>query len=287
MNFSRVLALAAVCLGTAPFAAAQMDLTGEWGQKLHEDAVERLAGPDIGDYTGLPINDRARMQADSWDADKWTLEEHQCEPHPADYAVRGPGSMRIWADMDPLTRQITAYHTNIMWMNPERTIYMDGRPHPSAYAPHTWGGFSTGQWIADVLKVETTHLKEGWLRRNGIPRSQKATMVEFFIRHDDYLTVVTIVNDPVFLTEPLVRTSNWILNPGYQPTPSVCIPSHEVDRPPDVVPHHLPGTNQWLNEYAIKHGFPVDAVRGGAETQYPEYQEKLDKMPLPPKPEKE
>jgi hypothetical protein len=111
-------------------------------------------------------------------------------------------------------------------------------------------------------------------------------MTEFFIRHEDYLTVVTIVNDPVFLTEPLIRTSNWILNPGYQPTPSVCVPSHEIDRPPDVVPHHLPGTNPWLNEYAIKHGFPVEALRGGAETQYPEYQEKLATMPLPAKPEK-
>jgi hypothetical protein len=45
---------------------------------MHEDAIERGAGPDIGDYTGLPINDRARMQADSWDATNWTLHEHQC-----------------------------------------------------------------------------------------------------------------------------------------------------------------------------------------------------------------
>ena len=167
---------------------AQMDLSGEWGQKVHEDAPERGAGPDIGDYTGLPINDRARMQADSWDAAKWLLPEHQCEPHPADYSVRGPGSMRIWADIDPLTQQITAWHTAIMWMNPERTIYMDGRAHPAEYAPHTWGGFSTGQWVADMLKVETTHLKEGWLRRNGLPRSEKATMTEYFIRHGDYFT---------------------------------------------------------------------------------------------------
>jgi len=261
---------------------AQMDLSGEWGQKLHEDGPERGAGPEIGDYTGLPINDRARMQADSWDAEKWTQMEHQCEPHPADYAVRGPGSMRIWSDFDPTTQEITAWHTDIMWMNPERTIYLDGRPHPNEFAPHTWEGFSTGAWVADMLKVETTHLKEGWLRRNGLPRSEKATMTEYFIRHGDYLTVVTIVKDPVFLTEPLVRTSNWILNPGYAPTPQSCVPSHQIDRPESWVPHHLPGNNPWLNDYAIKNGFPIGALRGGAETQYPEYQKKLEKMPAPP-----
>jgi hypothetical protein len=269
-------------LGVSAFA--QVDLSGEWGQKVHEDAPERGAGPDIGDYTGLPINDRARMQADAWDAAKWLMPEHQCEPHPADYAVRGPGSMRIWGDIDPLTQQITAWHTAIMWMNPERTIYMDGRPHPPEYAPHTWGGFSTGEWVADMLKVETTHLKEGWLRRNGLPRSEKATMTEYFVRHADYLTVVTVVKDPVFLTEPLIRTSNWILHLGYAPVPQSCVPSTQIDKPEGWVPHHLPGTNTWLNDYAVKNGFPVEAVRGGAETMYPEYQQKLEAMPIPPKP---
>jgi hypothetical protein len=263
---------------------AQVDLSGEWGQKMHEDAPERGAGPEIGNYTGLPINDRARMQADSWDAAKWTQPEHQCEPHPADYAVRGPGSMRIWADLNPLTQEVTAWHTAIMWMNPQRTIYMDGRPHPPEAAPHTWGGFSTGEWVADMLKVETTHLKEGWLRRNGLPRSEKATMTEYFIRHGDYFTVVTIVKDPVFLTEPLVRTSNWILNLGYAPTPQSCVPSREIDRPEEYVAHHLPGANPFLLEFPEKYGIPVAAARGGAETMYPEYQQTLAKLPVSPKP---
>jgi hypothetical protein len=161
---------------------------------------------------------------------------------------------------------------------------MDRRPHPNEYAPHTWEGFSTAAWVADMLKVETSHLKEGWLRRNGLPRSEKATMTEYFLRHGNYLTVVTIVKDPVFLTEPLIRTSGWSLNPGYAPFAQGCVPSKQVDRPESYVPHHLPGTNQWLNEYAIKSGFPVEALRGGAETQYPEYQEKLAKMPVPAKP---
>lgn len=273
----------AVTMAVRP-AIAQLDLSGEWGQKMHEDAPERGAGPWIGDYTGLPINDRARMQADTWDADKWTLMEHQCEPHPADYAPRGPADMRIWADVDPFTQELIAWHTDIMWMNPQRTIYMDGRAHPSEYAPHTWGGFSTGVWVGDMLRVDTDHLKEGWIRRNGLPRSEKATMVEYYIRHGDYMTLVTIVKDPVFLTEPLIRTSNWILNLGYQPFAQSCVPSQEQDHPEGWVPFHLPGTNTFLNEYAIKYGFPTPALRGGAETMYPEYQKKLEAMPLPAKP---
>ncbi len=82
-----------------------------------------------------------------------------------------------------------------------------------------------------MLKVTTTHLKEGWLRRNGVPRSDKATLVEYFIRHGDYLTLVTVVKDPVYLTEPFVRTSNWVADPGFQLSPFSCIPTVEIERP--------------------------------------------------------
>jgi hypothetical protein len=81
----------------------------------------------------MPINEADRMRADSWDSEKWGQLEHECEPHPADYAPRGPGSMRVWADMDPHTMDVTTWHTEVMWIQPERAIYMDGRPRPPAY----------------------------------------------------------------------------------------------------------------------------------------------------------
>jgi hypothetical protein len=264
-------------------AFAQMDLSGGWAQKTHEDAPERGAGPEIGDYTGMPINDEARSRADSWDAQKWEMIEHECEPHPADYAVRGPGSMRITADIRQLDQQVTAWHTQLMWMLPQRTIYMDNRPHPPEYAPHTWQGFSTGEWVADMLKVTTTHMKEGWLRRNGLPRSDKATMTEFYIRHGSYFTVATIVDDPIYLTETFIRTSNWIQTTDLKFAPMNCIPSNEIQHPRGYVAHHLPGENQWLGEYPSKYGIPVEAARGGAETMYPEYLPKMAAMPPPPK----
>jgi hypothetical protein len=279
MILATLLFLAAALMTRS--ACAQVDLSGEWSQPA---APDNTTDPYIGDYTGLPINDAERLRADSWTAEKWDQEEHECEPHPADYAPRAPGGMRIWPELEPLTQEITAWHTTMFFLNAQRTIYMDDRPHPPDYAAHTWEGFSTAKWEGDKLKVTTTHLKEGWIRRNGLARGANAILVEYFIRHGDYLTIVSIVKDPVYLTEPLVRTEHWVLNPGYALAPYTCIPRHEVDKPSGWVPHHLPGTNEWLTEFATMFGIPVEATRGGAETMYPEYLQKLATLPPPPKP---
>ena len=269
---SRVLMLGAVAV--APLLA-QRDLTGEWAPRFHEDQPERIPGPEIGDYLGLPINDAARLRGDSWDASLLTLPEHQCKPHPADYGPRGPANLRFWRDIDTATQQTIAYHTHISWQAPERTIWMDGREHPPEYAPHTWQGFSTGKWDGDILTVTTTHLKIGWIRRNGIPRSEKATVVEHMIRNGDYLTWMVVVNDPVYLTEPFVRTTDFVLDLNQQIAPYPCESVVEVDRPMGKVPHHLPGTNTFLTEFSTKYKLPPQAVRGGAETMYPEYRTKI------------
>ena len=62
-------------------AFAQVDFSGEWAPRFHEDQPERVPGPALGDYLGLPINDAARLRADSWDASMMTLPEWQCRPH--------------------------------------------------------------------------------------------------------------------------------------------------------------------------------------------------------------
>ena len=252
-------------------AFAQLDLSGEWAPRFHEDQPERIPGPEIGDYLGLPINDAARMRGDIWDADLLTLPEHQCKPHPSDYGPRGPANLRLWKEVDTATQQIIAWHTHISWQAVERTIYMDGRPHPPEYAAHTWQGFSTGKWDGDILTVTTTHLKIGWIRRNGIPRSDRATLVEHWIRHGDRLTLVSIVTDPVYLTEPFVRSTDFELDLHQQIDPYPCESVEEVARDKGVVPHHLPGTNPYLAEFATRNKVPQDAARGGAATMYPEY----------------
>jgi glyoxylase-like metal-dependent hydrolase (beta-lactamase superfamily II) len=250
-------------------ALAQIDLSGEWNPVFHEDQPERIPGPEIGDYLGLPITDAARLRAAAWDADILTLPEHQCKPHPADYGPRGPFNLRIWKEVDTPTQQIVAWHTHGSWQAPERTIYMDGRPHPPEYAAHTWQGFSTGKWDGDILTITTTHLKIGWIRRNGIPRSDRAVLTEHWIRHGDHLTWVSIVNDPVYLTEPFVRSTDFEFDPRQQIDPYPCEVVTEVPRPKGEVPNFLPGANPFLNEFAMKHSIPEKAARGGAETMYP------------------
>lgn len=274
-----ILAVAAFAvLACSVPARAQLDPSGEWAPRFDEDFPERIPGPEIGDYLGLPINDAARLRADTWDASLLTLPEHQCMPHPSDYAWRGPANLRIWKEVDRDTQKLVAYHTHISWQAPERTIWMDGRPHPPDYAAHTWQGFSTGKFEGDMLTITTTHLKNGWIRRNGVPRSDRATVTEHLIRHGDYLTVVVIVHDPVYLTEPFVRTTDFVYDARQEIAPYPCETVVEVVRPKGTVPSHLPGKNTFLDEFPERYGLPEQAARGGAETMYPEYRVKLKTM---------
>ena len=265
---------------------AQADIAGQWSARQHEDAPERGGGPSMVEFEGLPINDAARRRGLAWSASLWTVPEHQCIPHPADY---GPNfsQLQIWADLDPFSRQVVAYHTEMSWMNPVRTIWMDNRPRPPSLALHTWQGFSIGKWEGDMLTVETTHLKPAYIRRNGLPRSEKATVREHFIRTGDVLTWVTIVTDPVYLTEPYIKSRNFVLNPGYQMTQYPCSVDVEVVRPDGQIPHYLPGQNPFVNEHAATSRLPAEATLGGAETMYPEFRAKLRNLPnatLPPPP---
>ncbi len=261
-----------------PVFAAQ-DLTGQWQVMYHEDQLERGQGPNIGDYLGIPVNDDGRLHADSWAASLLTLPEWQCVPHPAVYAMRGPGNIDIYNDIDPLTHNVRAI---IIWGTfgqATRTIWMDGRPHPPEYAAHTWAGFSTGKWDGDILTVETTHVKAAYIRRNGMLTTDQVTMTEHFYRHGDLLTDLNIRYEPAYLTEPFVQSEDWVLNPNQNVPRNKCEPVEEIaNRPRGYVPHHLPGTNPDLREFADRFGVPYEATRGGAETMYPEYRKKLKVM---------
>ena len=120
-----------------------------------------------------------------------TLKHHQCDAYVAPYQMRALGNFRVWEDRDPHNMQLVAIHVWAQTTEGFRTIWMDGRPHPPAWAPHTYQGFSTGRFVGNALVVETSHLKQGWLRRNGLPESDQATLVEFFVRHGDRLTDTT------------------------------------------------------------------------------------------------
>jgi glyoxylase-like metal-dependent hydrolase (beta-lactamase superfamily II) len=280
MNLSTAFFFLVIACTAVP-ASAQVDFSGEWAPRFWEDQPERVPGPELGDYLGIPISEAARLRADTWDASIQTLPEWQCRPHSADYIWRGPSNLRISKEVDPVSREITAFHAE--WLRSvDRAIYLDGRPHPPADALHTWAGFSTAKWDGDMLTVTVTHLKEGYLRRNGLPRSDKATLTEHWIRNGDLLTVMTIVNDPVYLTEPFVRTTDYELDLRQNVPPYPCGVVQEVDRKKGEVPSWLPGTNPYTTEFATRHKIAADATRGGADTMYPDFLAKGRTSPIVP-----
>jgi hypothetical protein len=261
-------------------ASAQMNLAGYWNGNFFEDQPDRGAGPEIGDYGGLPINAADRLRAQSWSASLIALPEYQCRVHPADYA-NSFANIRIREEYDEQTEALIAVHLQHFAWQTRRVIWMDGREHPPEYAQHTSMGFSTGEWNGHILTVKTTHLKEGWLRRNGVARSDMATMTEHFSRHDDFLTWTTIVDDPIYFDEPFVRNRDYELSSNGLLGSYPCEPVVEMVRAPTYVPHYLPGENPVLQRYSITHDIPFEAAMGGAETMYPEYRETVRNMTKP------
>jgi hypothetical protein len=163
---------------------------------------------------------------------------------------------------------------------------MDGRPHPGPNAPHTWMGFSTGRYDGDMLIVETTHLKKGWVRRNGLPMSDRARMTEYMVRNGEVMTHIVVLIDPVYLTEPLIKSQEFVRSARELPAGTwlwVCDPVLEIaTREEGDVPAYLPGEHPFKDEYARRHQLPEVGVRGGAETMYPEFQEVMKKSKIPP-----
>ena len=135
-----------------------------------------------------------------------------------------------------------------------------------------------------MLKVTTTQLKAGFIRRNGVPASDRATLTEYFARHASYLTITRIVEDPVYLAEPFISTVTWVHDPQMRLLPS----------PAGVIADEVPGQHQRvraapsagdesraLKEFADKFGLPLEATRGGPESAYPEFQHRVrDARPI-------
>jgi hypothetical protein len=259
-----------------------IDLSGAWTPEPHEESV---GNPAIADYLGVPVTEAARAVGLAWSPSRVTVPEHQCQVHVAPYIMGGPLNLRIWEERDNQSQKLEYIRMYISTYEQNRTIWMDDRPHPPEAAAHTWMGFSTGQWEGNTLTVYTTHMKAGYLRRNGLPESDQATLIEHFMRHGDYLVHVSEVTDPVTLTEPFVRTQifhrvpqegqNWLY-----PCESVV---EIANQPRGAVPNFLPGQNPFIEEFAKKYGIPLAATLGGAETMYPEFERKLKGLASPQK----
>jgi len=252
------------------------DIAGEWRLDQGEDPGQ----PPGADYLGLALNEAGRLRADSTPESYWGTPEYQCRPHSAPHQWRGVGGARILKELDPISRDILGYRVQFM-RSLDRPIYLDDRAHPPAWAPHSWSGFSTAEWEGQTLKITTTHLKDGFLKRGGSQTSDMLTMTEYLTRHDDILTIVQVVDDPIFLDEPYVLSITYSYDPNAGPATENCSgnPYAEnggTDR--HHVPHFLPGQNNAIGEFIkTENWIPFEAIRGGVKTIYPEYRAVLNK----------
>lgn len=217
--------------GQAPSlrAAAPIDLTGYWVSVVTQDWRQRMVTPPRGDYASVPINVAAKRIADMWDPDKPVPADQQCRAYAAPALMRLPTRLRItW--QDDMTLKVEA-DTGAQI----RRFYFGERKGPKS-AP-SWQGDSTAEWetpgggrgapINGSLKVVTTNLRPGLLRKNGVPFSASASMTEYWDlfkeRNGDQVILVTItVTDPTYLREPWITALHFRKEPDgtkWDPTP--------------------------------------------------------------------
>jgi cyclase len=254
-----------------------LDLSGYWVPGDHQDAGLMTAAGELVDYGGIPVNEADRLFALAYSASRLTLPQHQCTGYVPPYMFFAPGDYRFAEERDPYTQRVVDIKMRSNSAQAYRTIWMDGRPHPPAYAAHTWEGFATGKVEGNVLSVYTTHLKRGQIRANGVAQSDQATVLEYFVQHGNRITYFSVTTDPVYLAEPLVKTSSLLRstrdpNNWLQP----CDDGEVIlDRPNDLVQNYLWGQHPFLREYSEKHKVPLLGALGGPETVYPEFAAKL------------
>ena len=283
-----------------PAFAQQTDFSGEWLDNSYEEddrggpatayrtttlgrpregiGLDPVSDGMIGNYLGIPYNEAGRLKAATEDLSVHSHQAIQMRPHPAQYYMRGViGQWRMEKVVDPLTGFLTMYRI-VGGFGLGRTIWMDGRPHPPDYAEHTYRGFSTGRFERGMLVVTTTHMKLGYHKRNGAPASDLATMTEYFIRHGNRLTQVQFTEDPAYLEEPFVRTTDHVLAPTRFATNrrTFAPAEEEIVWDEGYLPHFPLGTQH--TEFSDRIGIPFETTQGGSETLYPEYRIKLKKM---------
>lgn len=196
----------------SPRAAAPIDLTGQWVSLITEDWRYRQFTPPKGDYGALPLLPAARKIADSWDPARDEASGDQCRSYGAAGVMRLPTRVRIaWRDDRALTLETDA--------GTQTRVLQFGPPQGEG---GSWQGVSTASWDypqgplagrgfgpapGGSLKVVTSRMKPGYLRRNGVPYSPNAVMTEYFDRFDvpgaDSLLVVSAeIVDPEYLATP-------------------------------------------------------------------------------------
>jgi len=220
-------------------ASAPIDLIGYWVSVVTEDWRFRMIVPDKGDFASVPLNPDGRRVANTWDPAKDTADGNECRSYGAAGLMRVPGRLHISWENDATLRIDTDSGTQT------RLLHFGGS-EPSTIAP-TWQGYSAADWEGlrpqflfaylgqhgaaqspeGYLKVVTTHMRSGYLRKNGVPYSGNAVLTEYFdsfagFQGDRWLVVTTIVTDPQYLYQPFITSTHFKKlsgASGWDPTP--------------------------------------------------------------------
>jgi hypothetical protein len=214
-------------------AAAPADLTGYWVSMIVDEWRFRVT-PQKGDVVYLPLNPTARQIALAWDPAKDEAEGKQCKAYGAVGVMQRPGRLHItWEDDNTLRIDADAGG---------QTRLLHFGPATAQKAEPSWQGYSVAQWqlpnmgrgrgpapgtVPGNLKVVTTNMLPGYIRKNGVPYSGNAVLTEYVNRitggeNDSYLVVTAMVDDPAYLNQPFVRSYQFKKQPdatGWSPTP--------------------------------------------------------------------
>jgi hypothetical protein len=216
-----------------PRAAAPNDLTGYWVSIITEDWRWRMMTPPPKDYASVPMTAAARTAADAWNPAADRAAGNECRPYGAGGIMRVPGRMHItWEDDETLRIDTDA--------GSQTRLFHFGEFTPSREP--TWQGNSVASWemvgatrgrppTGGSLKVVTTGMKSGYVRWNGVPYSEDAVITEHYDRYSafdqEWVTITTIVEDPVYFTGPFITSSDFRKEPDgskWDPTPCVTDP---------------------------------------------------------------
>jgi hypothetical protein len=192
--------------GTAK-ASAPVDMTGYWVAFVTEDWRFRMVTPRKGDYQPVPMTQQARKVADAWDPVADEASGNQCKAYGAGAIMRLAARFHItWQDENTLrVDSDSGMQTRLFHFNSP----------PSSPGERTWQGYSTAEWDKPAsLKVATSNLRSGYLRKNGVPYSENAAVTDYFDiapipGGGQVLLVTTIVDDPQYLRQPFIVSSQF------------------------------------------------------------------------------
>jgi hypothetical protein len=215
-----------------PQAAAPVDLTGQWVAVVSEDWRHRMMPPRKGDFESVPLTAEGRKVAAAWDPARDQTAGEECRAYGAPGVMRLPTRVRIaWENPTTMRVDLDAGMQT-------RRFHFGGAP--PATAP-SWQGRSAAAWEyagrrvprggekprGGSLKVVTTGIRPGYLRKNGVPYSANVTVTEHYnvvrgLNDDQFLIITTIVEDPQYLTQPFITSTNFRKQrdqSGWNPTP--------------------------------------------------------------------